>query len=111
MKTTLFLVLLTGCAAPLARPALAPNAPPGTSDAPTVDCSGLDRDHRTWGAVAKFAGVVAGSGALASVPVGDDQKTLKWSIGVGAVLIGGLAAAAVFVEQDAASTFAKECTR
>lgn len=94
------LVLLSGCAAPLTQP----------ETPASYNCAALDNTHRTWGAIAKFSGVVAGSGGLATLPLtSDDDKTARIAVGVSAVVIGGIAAAAVYVEEDAASTWSAEC--
>jgi len=97
--TLVTVVFAIGCTAPLARP----------SSTPTQTCASLDTTHRTWGAVAKFSGVVAGAGGLATLPIDSDQKTLRTSVAISALLVGGLAAASVYVEQDAAGAYARDC--
>ena len=103
MRAALVLLpLALGCTAPLERPAKAPSS---------VDCAALDDQHRTWGAVAKFSGVLSGSGGLATLPVADDQKTLRFTIGISAAVLGALAVTSVYVEQDAAATWARRCAQ
>ena len=99
--------VLAGCTAPLERK---PNAPT-MSQAIVYDCAGLDNQHRAWGAVAKFAGVLSGSGGLATLPISDDQKTLRFSVGISSAVLGALAVTAVYIEQDAATTWAKRCSQ
>jgi hypothetical protein len=101
MKLLALFVLLAcvGCTAPLAQP----------SHTPTQMCASLDATHRTWGAVAKFSGVVAGAGGLATLPIDSDEKALRASVAISALLIGGLSAASVYVEQDAAGAYARDC--
>jgi hypothetical protein len=94
------LAILPGCTAQLQRPATAVTS---------YDCAALDHDHRTWGAVAKFSGALSGTGALATLPMSDEQKTLRISVAVAAALLGALTPAAIYIEQDAASTWAKKC--
>jgi len=72
-------------------------------------CASLDNQHRTWGAVGKFGAVVAGAGGIATLPIDSDQKTLRASVAISALIVGAVSAAAVYIEQDAASTYAREC--
>jgi hypothetical protein len=121
MKTTilaLIFVLTTGCAgsfeeARLATPHRpAPAEPPGgTRVALMVDtrseCISLDGTHRTWGGIAKGAGAVTvGLGAL-EVP--DMGKEARIGVGVGALVTGAVAAASVFISEDAATSWARDC--
>ncbi len=99
-------IFLGGCTAPLQRTPTAPAMPPPVA----YDCAGLDNQHRAWGAVAKFAGVLSGSGGLATLPISDDQKTLRFSVGISSAVLGALAVTAVYIEQDAAATWAKRCS-
>lgn len=96
----LFAFLSVGCSAQLA-----PRAPFVPSDR----CTSLDSEHRTWGAIAKFGGVVAGAGGIATLPIDSDKKELRATVAISALAIGALAAAAVYIEQDAASSYARDC--
>lgn len=100
-------LVLVGCTAPLERKPNAPMMPPAV----IYDCAGLDNQHRAWGAVAKFAGVLSGSGGLATLPISDEQKTLRFSVGISSAVLGALAVTAVYIEQDAAATWAKKCSQ
>lgn len=93
-----------GCSAPLERKTTTPN------QLSEKYCIQLDKDHRIWGALAKFSGALAGTGGLATLPIPEDQKTARVSVGISAAVMGAFAAAAVYVEQDAASTWAKQCS-
>ncbi len=106
----LFLAAIAGCTAPLERTPATPERP-FASAAAVYDCASLDRDHRTWGAVAKFSGVLSGSGGLATLPISDDQKTLRFSVGISSAVLGALAVTAIYVEQDAAATWARKCSQ
>ncbi len=101
MKSYLLIAFLTvGCTGQLA-----PRAP----FVPSNRCESLDATHRTWGAIAKFGGVVAGAGGIATLPIDSDEKTLRGSVAISALAVGALAAAAVYIEQDAASSYARDC--
>ena len=103
----LLLAMSAACTAPLERPPSVPTAPAAVG----YNCAGLDDAHRAWGAIAKFAGVLSGTGGLATLPISDEQKTLRFSVGISSAVLGALAATAVYIEQDAAATWAKECSR
>jgi hypothetical protein len=90
---------LVGCTAPLARSPMAPNT-----------CQALDSQHRWFGALAKFSGALAGSGGLATLPIDPDKKELRAAVAVAALVLGGVSVAAVYVEQDAAASYARSCT-
>lgn len=80
---------------------------------PTADrsrCDSLDNQHRTWGALAEFASVLAGTGGIMTLPIADDQKTLRAVDVSAALVLGAFAATAVFVQQDTAATWARECS-
>lgn len=83
----------------------------GRSATPSDACIGLDNTHRTWGAIAKFSGVIAGGGGLATLPIDTDQKTARITVATSALVLGGISAAAVYIEQDAAGAYAKECVK
>lgn len=91
---------LMGCAAPMTQANY-----PSTSER---YCERLDEQHRAWGALAKFSGVLASSGALVAIPT-DDHKDVRWAAGLSAAALGAFAAASVFVAEDAAATWAREC--
>jgi len=73
------------------------------------NCADLDAQHRAWGGVAKFSGVLAGAGGIATLPLPEDDKAARITIATTALVLGGLAAASVYIAEDAAGTWAKEC--
>ena len=97
-------LLVAGCAAPLQQQATLGG--PGQAQA----CGRLDSDHRTWGAIAKFSGALAGSGGLVAIPT-DERKELRWVAGLSAAAFGALAATAVYVSEDAAASWARDCSK
>lgn len=101
MRVILGLVpfIIIGCTSPLSTP-----------KTPSNQCISLDNQHRYFGATAKFSGALAGAGGLATIPIGDDKKELRLSVAITALILGGLSAASVYIEQDAASAYAKTCT-
>jgi hypothetical protein len=100
MKQLLLIALLcSGCSGGLVRPAASPDP----------YCVALDKDHRTWGALAKFSAALAGTGGLATLPIDPDEKTARVTVGVSAAALAAFAAAAIYVEQDAATTWATRC--
>lgn len=119
MKSLILLACMfaAGCTAPLERrPAAAPtptvgrfDAPVSRPAAPSSECISLDRTHRTWGAIGKFSGILSGASGLATVPLSDSEKGLRTGIALSAVVIAGIAVAAMYVEQDAAASWARDC--
>jgi hypothetical protein len=72
-----------------------------------AECVSLDSSHRIWGGLAKGAAVAAaGLGALEVPDLGKDAR-----IGIGATAIGmgAIAAASVFISEDAAASWARDC--
>jgi hypothetical protein len=70
----------------------------------SAQCVSLDSQHRTWGGVAKGSAVVAGGlGALEAIP--GESKGAHIGLGAGALAAGAVAATAVFVSEDAASSY------
>jgi len=103
---TLLLVLsLGGCAGSFEESRLAGGklraAPP------SARCIALDDSHRTWGGIAKGTAFAAGSAGIGTIPVGD--ATTRLSVAIGAAVLGTAAAASVFVSEDYATTWAREC--
>jgi hypothetical protein len=113
----LFAGALTGCAgsfeeARVARPTGAPG-PAGLkvtllgAGVDRGECIALDGTHRAWGGVAKGAGVVAAG--LGALEVPDMGKNARIGFGAGALAMGGVAAASVFISEDAATSWARDC--
>lgn len=112
MKTALFFALalafaLSGCAGSFEE-ARAPHIKLG---APPLSerCQSLDSMHRTWGAGAKGSGFLAGMSGLATIP--DESKEARIGLAAGAVAMGAVAVTSVFVSEDAATSFVRECTQ
>jgi hypothetical protein len=101
-------MLLCGCSGSLEAARHTTPTLGAAPDSPT--CVALDSQHRTWGALAEFAGVVAGVGGLSTLPIPADDKTARTTVAISSIVVGAFAATAVYVEQDAASTWARECT-
>jgi len=115
-KTTLpsivlLALLLGGCAGSFEEAKLAGMDPQARAAAPppTEHCISLDSQHRTWGGVAKVSAVVAGAEGLSSIPV-DDQK-VRIGLAAGTAAAAALAAGAAYVSEDAAASWARECSQ
>ncbi len=73
------------------------------------ECATLDQEHRTWGAVAEIAGVLAGAGGVSTIPIPEDQKATRVAVATSAIVLGAVAATAVWISQDAAASWARDC--
>jgi len=104
MRFAVLALLVAGCASPLQQRA----AVGGPFEAQR--CATLDDSHRSWGALAKFSGALAGSGGLVAIPT-DDHKDVRWIAGLSAAALGALAAASVYVSEDAAAAWARDCSK
>jgi hypothetical protein len=72
-----------------------------------AECVSLDSSHRIWGGLAKGAAVAAaGLGALEVPDLGKDARI---GIGASAIGVGAIAAASVFISEDAAASWARDC--
>lgn len=88
--------------------------PPGTTqvmvDVDRSHCESLDGQHRAWGGVAKGAAAL-GAGLGAGLIPSDESKELRIGLAAGAIGAGALAATSVFVSEDAASSYVRDCTK
>lgn len=75
---------------------------------PSPYCVSLDERHALFGGVAKGAAILAGAAGLASLPVDDDAVRL--SLAIGALAAGSVAASSVFVAENAADRWARDCS-
>jgi hypothetical protein len=114
MKTMLFVAafLSFGCAGSFeeTRGQVKVGAAP-TATIVAVDpgyCRGLDSQHRAWGGVAKGSGAVAAGLGAGLIP-SDESKELRIGLAAGAIGAGALAATSVFVSEDAASSYVRDC--
>jgi hypothetical protein len=106
--TLVLLALLSfGCAGSFDE-ARSPHFKLGAAPPLSERCQSLDSTHRTWGAVAKGSGFLAGVSGLGAIP--DTSQELRIGLAVGAVTMGAVAVTSVFVSEDAASSFVRECT-
>jgi len=115
--TVVTLVLATvGCAGSLERAradgavlaAGVDRAAPEAEAARVDRCERLDRQHRTWGAVAKGVAVLAGASGLSTLPVDDPEA--QTALAIGAVAAGAAAAGAVALSEGAAASWARDCS-
>jgi len=104
-------LLLGGCAGSFEEAKLAGMDPQARAAAPppTEHCISLDSQHRTWGGVAKVSAVVAGAEGLSSIPV--DDKKVRIGLAAGTAAAAALAAGAAYVSEDAAASWARECSQ
>ena len=108
-------LVVSGCAGSLERAradgallaAGAAEPDPGAAAARVERCERLDRQHRTWGAVAKGAAVLAGASGLSTLPVEDQEA--RAALAAGAITAGAAAAAAVAMSEGAAKSWARDC--
>lgn len=101
---------LSGCAGSLdsARTGgLALRLTPATTQ-PTPYCLALDERHAVFGGVAKGAAILSGASGLATLPVNDDGARL--GLAIGALAAGSIAASSVFVAEDAATRYVRDCS-
>jgi hypothetical protein len=87
-------------------------APIGSAAAPAPDpayCRGLDSEHRVWGGIAKGAGAVAAGLGAGLIP--DESKDLRIGLAAGAIGAGAIAATSVFISEDAAVAYVKDCSK
>jgi len=104
-----FVAVLTGCAASFEESKLAGLDPQKRMSAPppSARCMSLDNQHRVWGAVGKGTAVLAGAEGLSTI-VTDNEK-LQTGLAIGALATGAISATAVYVSEDAATSWAREC--
>ena len=76
--------------------------------APSARCVSLDSQHRTWGAIGKGAAVLAGAEGLVAIPI--DSKGGRIALATGTAVTAAVAATAVYISEDAATTWAEECS-
>ena len=108
--TILFALTLCGCAGSFeeaAKPRLAMHAAAAPRDA--ARCASLDDGHRAWSAVAKGSAFLASGSGLSVIPIPSDEKTARIAVASGAVVAAGLAAVSVFVADDFAAAWSREC--
>lgn len=74
---------------------------------PSSRCVSLDNAHRTWGGIAKGAAFAAGASGIGSIPLGDE--TSRVAVAASGAAIGTVAAVSVFVSEDYAAAWAREC--
>ena len=70
-------------------------------------CASLDDQHRTWGALAKGAAVLAGAGGLGTIPL--DNKTEREVVASSSLAVAAFAAIAVALEEGAGTSWSREC--
>lgn len=102
--------LTLGCAASFEESKLAgmslqtrAAAPP-----PSARCLSLDSAHRTWGGIGKGAAVLAGAEGIATWPADGERAELGLAIGAG--VTAAVAATAVYVSEDYAAAWTRECS-
>lgn len=100
---------LPSCAASLEEAKLAGLDPQAraASVPPSERCQSLDSQRRTWGAIGKGAGVLAGASGLAAIPV--DDKTARIGLAAGTVAAGTVAIVGIWVSEDAGDAWVREC--
>lgn len=105
----LALAAITGCAGSFEEAKLAGVSPQARAAAapPSARCMSLDNQHRVWGAVGKGTAVLAGAEGLSTI-VTDNEK-LQTGLAIGALATGAISATAVYVSEDAATSWAREC--
>ena len=72
-------------------------------------CASLDDQHRTWGGIGKGSAVLAGAAGLSVIPV--SGETGKVSLAAGSAVAGAVAATAVYVSEQAAGSYVRECSK
>jgi hypothetical protein len=100
-------LLLSGCAGSFEEARIAGAGPHLKATPLSPHCESLDATHRTWGGVAKFSGALAGVSGLAAIPV--DEKDARIALASGAAAAGAIAVTSVFISEDAASSFVRDC--
>jgi hypothetical protein len=101
--------LTLGCAASFEESKLAGMSLQTRAAAPTPSarCLSLDSAHRTWGGVGKGAAVLAGAEGIATWPADGERAELGLAIGAG--VTAAVAATAVYVSEDYAAAWTREC--
>lgn len=81
-------------------------APAGTPER----CAELDDRHSLYGGVSATAAALAGVSGLSTIPLDDpDQRDLRTGVAAAGVGMAALAAGALFVSQQAATSWGREC--
>jgi hypothetical protein len=115
--TGLLVLLLSGCAGSLQtarNDALAPRltsvagVPLKSAPPPSERCVQLDNRYVVWGGAALAAEALAGAGGLVSIPIED--KTGKVVMVTVAVVCAAVGGGMAFVSQQAATSWARECS-
>jgi hypothetical protein len=100
----LIIALCGGCAGSLEASRHELGAAPASS---AERCASLDNTRRTWGGVAKASAVLAGGAGVSTIPATDNK--LETGLAISSVVVGAVAAAAVYVSEDAGNSWAREC--
>jgi hypothetical protein len=101
-------LVLTGCAGSFEEARLVRHGNVAAAP-PSQRCVSLDSQHRAWGAVAKGAAFASGASGLATIPVRSDAA--RDALAVGSVIAGITAATSVYVAEDTAAAWARECAQ
>lgn len=72
-------------------------------------CESLDAQRTTWGAVAKGAAVLAGSGGIAALPI--ESEDAQTALAIGALTAGTVSIISVYVAEQKGEAWARECSR
>lgn len=75
-----------------------------------ADCDSYDKSYAMWGGIAAGSGALSGLGGLGAA-LKDDDKTVRISLGVTALIIGGMSATSVFLSQHYASRYTERCVQ
>lgn len=72
-------------------------------------CQALDSKRTNYGAVAKGTAVLAGAGALSTIP--DESQVARITLASSALLASALAAFAIVESEGAGESWARECSQ
>ncbi len=107
----LFLALLafglTGCAGTFEEARLVAASPESKLD--VGYCRKLEDRRITWGAVGKGSALLAGASGLATLPV--ESSDTRLAVGGAALGAGVIAAASVYVSEQAGEAWVRDCSR
>lgn len=105
-RAVVLLVLLTGCAGPL-RAASEPGRLRVVPLSPR--CQALSDRHALWTSIAEGAGLLAGGGGVATIPIDSESKAARIGVASTAVGVGAFAAFSAKMAAASAESWSNEC--
>lgn len=101
-------LLLFACSGTLeeSRGKLTIGAPPKSLSS-AERCSSLSDRSTAWGAVGMGTAVLSGASGLGALPA---DGSVELGLAIGSLTLGGVSAASMFVSQESAASWARECS-